>query len=744
MADLFNNTSNNYVDPNLAACRGSGEDLKFEYVDGGIGIVSGTSIIAKIDYSEISIAVDSWNQQQLVINPGEVVFVQGLTKGIINQSQTFDWPNLTSTDTDLDKLFMIIDLSINYYDTFSFTIKALDASSDYTENLAIDDALNIEFGVQGITVGSSYDASALGFTSAQAGYQFDITNITLTLIDTSENSLSPFPNVGATQTYDLIEDISSAIGYAKYPNTASQGLTLKGKYPEKYKGVTIFDWEKWILINHVPNEVATYTPIILDFDTSVNVNIVYAFDGSTFLGNKSTIIDDVSIADVSANYDVSIAEIIVPDVSNAIIDSSTLTNLFVLDSSITNSIIDSSVYSDSIIIDSSLINTVYLLRTDVSTGSINGLNNLALGDSSSYNSFNNVTMDGIVGIDLQYYNVGNLVLSASTYSIDVQDSYVYNISGDASIRAADSSIINVSSDITAYNSIIVDSSTKKLVSDQSSIYRISLGNFGTTTLNTSKIYDSSIYDNVKIQDTSIFTSLVTALLDQSYISDSSLINSTITQSEIFQSRIWDSSLAINTVINQDSSITDSKLNNVWTNTFVLNGSTYVMEDDTLDIDTSAWRVNINNSEIWDSSINNTTIYDSSIYRTYFQDSSLVRCTIYNCIFEDSVEIDTRTILIDASIVCDVSILLDSSTYYDRVVKTVDVGLSGCSSDSTLSGGDYLEWVSDNDFWKKIGDLYTWTSPPDFDNDPTLLNLIKGFYVYNNHTFPVQIEYIVFV
>ena len=78
MADLFNNTSNNYVDPNLAACRGTNEDLKFEYVDGGIGIVSGSSIIAKIDYSDISIPVDSWSQQQLVINPGEVVFVQGL------------------------------------------------------------------------------------------------------------------------------------------------------------------------------------------------------------------------------------------------------------------------------------------------------------------------------------------------------------------------------------------------------------------------------------------------------------------------------------------------------------------------------------------------------------------------------------------------------------------------------------------------------------------------------------------
>jgi hypothetical protein len=59
----------------------------------------------------------------------------------------------------------------------------------------------------------------------------------------------------------------------------------------------------------------------------------------------------------------------------------------------------------------------------------------------------------------------------------------------------------------------------------------------------------------------------------------------------------------------------------------------------------------------------------------------------------------------------------------------------------MSAGDYLEWITENEDWKKVGDSYIWTSAP--DNGDTR-NLIDGFYVYNPQTFPVQIDYLIFV
>ena len=99
------------------------------------------------------------------------------------------------------------------------------------------------------------------------------------------------------------------------------------------------------------------------------------------------------------------------------------------------------------------------------------------------------------------------------------------------------------------------------------------------------------------------------------------------------------------------------------------------------------------------------------------------------------------ITINETIDCSISYETDSSTYYTPVVKTIEVGMSGCSNATQMSAGDYLEWITENEDWKKVGDAYIWTSAP--DNGDTR-NLIDGFYVYNPQTFPVQIDYLIFV
>lgn len=766
MSDLFNNTSNSYIDPNLAACRGTNQSKYLEFIDGGIGIISGSSTLVKLDFSNLSILVNSWNQQLQDIQPGEVIFVPGLTKGLTKRRQVFNWPDsilASTTNLALNKYFMEIDLSINYYDSFSYTIKGIESSSNYTENIAIDDALSLELSSQSISVGSIYSDSSIEFLGDQAGWQYNITNAILTIIDTSENVLSPFPNIGTIQTYDLIEDISVGVSYANYPNSAQQGIVLYVKYPTTYKGVETSEFDKWIDINHIPASLDIYTPVSLLFDSSVNNSLVIAYDGSTFLGIKYLISDssifvnyDVSISALINNFDASLF------ITNAIMDGSTLINYEITDSSILNStitysdvsggyiatsdilndgsisyisnaviyessigdaqisnstiisspkIIDSSI-NDSIIIDSSLWGDVYILRTDVSGGH-QILDLKGLGSSSSYGNYKNVNTvsGGVPDVNLQYYNVENIDFGATAVSyIKVQDSSINDISNISSLGIAESTAIRIiNSNIIIYKSIIIDSSTS----------------------------------GVQTQDTSIFRSnLNDILIYNSEATDSSIYNSKIIGSTLIQSRIWDASIS-NSIFNQDTSVSDSSINNSWSNIYVL-GSIYVMEDDTLDIDTSAWRVNINNSLIWDSSFNNTTIIDSSIYRSYFQDTSIIGCTTYNCIFEDSTYIDTKTVMIDASISCDVSIFQDTSIFFTKSIKTIDVGKSGSTSDDIMSAGDYLEWVTDNDLWNKIGDMYIWTSTIDNPGDPTLKNLINGFYVFNPHLFPIQIEYIVFV
>lgn len=775
MSDLFNNTSNSYIDPALAPCRGSNSLKYLEFIEGGIGIVSGSTTLAKLDFSDLSILVNSWNQQLQIIQPGEVVFVQGLSKGLTQRRQVFPWPEsilLTTTNIDLNQYFMEIDLSINYYDSFSYTVKDIDASSNYAENIAIDTALSLELSIQGIGAGSIYSDASIEFLGNQAGYQYNITNAVLTIIDTSENILSPFPNIGTPQVYNLEEDASLAVSYANYPNTAEQGIVMYVKYPSSYQGVATSAFDKWIDINHVPATLAIYTPITLEFDSSVNSILTIAYDGSTFLGIKYPISD----ASIAVNYDVSIGEIINNfdaslSITNAIMDGSTLVNYEVIDSSILNSSItysdvsggyiatsnilddgsisyisnatisDSSIgdakissstitntpyindstFADSLIIDSSLDGTLladinYLLRTDVSGGNQIGYIE-GEADASSYKNYKNVLISAgsSPDIKLQYYNIENIDgTPAATALIKAQDSSLADISNILS-----PSLLSIS---------------------ESTAIRVSNSNVLTYK---SKIEDSEIIGGTQIQDTSVYRSSITNItVNNSLLTDSSVFTSTLVDSTFVQSRVWDASIN-NTIFNQDTSVSDSSINNSWSNVYVL-GTTYVMEDDTLEIDTSAWRVNINNSLIWDSSFNNATIRDCSIYSSYFQDSSIIGCTTYNCIFEDSTDVDTKTVMIDASILCDSSIFQDTSTYYDKTIKTIEVGMSGCSTDDAMSAGDYLEWVTDNDVWNKVGDMYIWTSAVDNPGDPTLKNLINGFYVFNPHLFPIQIEYIVFV
>lgn len=253
MPDLFNNSSNDYIYPALSPCPGATDDMYLEFMDDEIGIVAGSEILSKIDFSDFRIPVASYSTQIKIIHEGEVAYIPGLTKGLTGRQQGFTMPTLVTTDEDLDSLFMQIDFSINYYKDFAFVDSSIDASSNYTLNIDVDDAINIVLAAKDINTTAVYDPSNFFFIGTVDGYDFDITNVTLSLIDTSENTSSPFAYTANASTYELTEDLTLEIPYAKYPNGAMQGMILKGTFPSAAS-----DSDKWIYINNVVSPYIVY------------------------------------------------------------------------------------------------------------------------------------------------------------------------------------------------------------------------------------------------------------------------------------------------------------------------------------------------------------------------------------------------------------------------------------------------------------------------------------------------------
>jgi hypothetical protein len=259
-----------------------------------------------------------------------------------------------------------------------------------------------------------------------------------------------------------------------------------------------------------------------------------------------------------------------------------------------------------------------------------------------------------------------------------------------------------------------------------------------------------------LQDSSVYSGNINSVFTENVMIGQSIIaNSLMSETFFGEVSIGDSSIIGDSIINHASSVSNSLITNSWTNTWKLfvgidpSGNEiyeYVMSDDTLPIDSSSWTVYLNNSEIWDSSINNASINDCSIFRCYLKDVSLNNCTIYNTElnpdFYQSILDNNRIIMIDPSIQYEVIWDEDSSLFYTKSIKRLDVGMNGCSTSEVMSAGDYLDWVTTNDYWNKFGDIYIWTSAPDGCSD--CRNLIDGFYVYNPHSFTCKIEYMLFI
>lgn len=377
VTDVFNNSSNDYVYPALSPCAGVADDSNLELTKDGIGIISGSDILSKIDLSNLSIAISSYSTEIKILREREVTYVPGLTKGLQQRQQGFLFPYLVSDDETKNPYFFQVDLSINYYKNFRFQNKNIEASADNSTGINIIDALNIKFGDLDLDITASMDSSALIFTGNLDGFDFSISNVILGIIDASMNSESIFPHEANLPSYILEEGENYDIPYAKYPNGAMQGIIMRGIYP---KSTPQTPYDKWLFINHVTDYVTVYEPIqIQNYLNEIQITFDPSITFGPFIDDASEYADyyeepippgtypdilaiDCSIygSDISDSsiWDCSIGY---TDFSNSVIENSRI-NQFMVDPSERsiidqNSIINNSLVWNSSIYDCSIYNS---------------------------------------------------------------------------------------------------------------------------------------------------------------------------------------------------------------------------------------------------------------------------------------------------------------------------------------------------------------------------------------------------
>jgi hypothetical protein len=282
--DVFNNSNNNYVNPGFSPCVGAGDDSFLEFLPNkSIAVINGSNTLAGISFSDIQIPVSAYSSQKKILEPGEVSFIPGLSKGLNYRSQYFTLPEFDEDPGGLQPYYMVMDISLAFYKNFGYKIYNLHAAADVSNNININEALDIALSNLQAKITSTYDPSDMGFIGTQLGWDFNISNAKLTLIDASENPGSPFPSiiidgVNVPQSFSLEEDLEKMVLYAKYPNSAMQGIILKATYPEEEA-----DPDKWFEINHVPDIVAIYEPIEINNSISA-LDLEINFDPSILFG----------------------------------------------------------------------------------------------------------------------------------------------------------------------------------------------------------------------------------------------------------------------------------------------------------------------------------------------------------------------------------------------------------------------------------------------------------------------------
>jgi len=733
VTDVFNNPSNDYVNPNLSPCVNLADSNNFEFLQKkNVGIISGSEILQNMDLSNISIGVSEWVGRSQTLQSGEIIYIPGLTKGLINKIDYFDIPDF---GYDNQQFYFQIDLSVNYFSNFKKVYKNIDASANYSLNLDISDALNIEFSTN-IGITSIYDPSSLNFVGNSVGFGFEISNVVLNIIDASMDENSPFPaividNERVNQYYNLELNTDISLPAMKYPNGAMLGYIMQANYP-----TTAGREDSWLYINNVVSPFDVYyqqnTPTGIH---DISINEIVTFDPSVFFG-------DVSINFLLIN-DVSIIDLFTFPTSD--IDSSVLTppNSNIFSKTITNSVI----YNSDIIQNSS----------------IGGCSIIFNQPNLPAIQYNDIKDTSIIGTDSSSFILIQTNSLQNSYILVPDVSVIYTPSDPSSMYTNNinlvNSVITLSSIKTTdiFNSLVSNNSLLgQMILDDNSTFIIDASN--PTELNNSLVFDSSL-TGVEIIDTYIANSILSknninngylygdnitdssmsvSISEQSNLNNSNITSSILNNSNVGDSLIIDSSLIDSSTLNtnyQSSYIEQSNLQYGYINFSEIATDLWAR-------DASLNRSIIINSNIYDVSLYNSTITDCSLFNCNIIDSSLSGSLLYNSYKNENTYLDitSQNIFVNSNTDCSVSWVEDTSSLYEKFSKKVDVGMNSDGDNTVLSAGEYLDYINGHDMWEKFGPLQAKFSTLD-PVDSNIKNLIGGFYVFNPHEFQVQIEYL---
>ena len=853
MADLFNNPTNNYVNPDISPCQSASDDMFLEFVKDGLGIVSGKDIIEKIDFSDLKVNVTAYTKQTKILAGGELFYLQGLTKKPQEGRQFFEFP----VDSSLDLYNDVISVSISVLEGFREVTKGLTVTGDEELNTRFIDALNLELSNLKINVKSflSEDEKYIIFEGINAGYIFNINSVVWNDID-------------------LVEDKSQKVDFVKYPNGAVQSIVLKTEFPVPTPECP---YDRYLLINHVDNPIIKYDKVdINNFISSAESYFDINFDPNTeFECGISE--SSVGFPEVVINpFEEDIQEylfnklyinlILSPFILSNRIDGSTIDNelledLDIYNSNISNSSVTHSNLTTSILLDS-LLKNVYaneingnglvveegslenstilssnitgskLLRFNLETDSTDNSNNISysiiedakltgsilhningaylnisisnITESEIYNSIlnnNDINYSSIINTDIN----NNDILNTTINNSNIVDSNLNNVKvslnldrlilGDTSSFTINNSVINNSyirdyiirnshvNDTTLYmveyydidssdNNIIIQSSYVENGNSNNNQYVNSKVNnvvLNEDYLYNNEVVNSTINDSLllenKISNTIIISSDVTTgelqinSLNNDYTNviatnfyysnydefkDSSIVNSTLKYTHTINTNIINTNF-FESYINNNSNVNGGYIKNSFIN-YLPDSSIYNIDPDASDNEYE--KVVIKNAEIWDSSLRNVELIDCSIYRCNLDDVSINGCNIINSEMPQELYMalkdNNRIILYDPSINTKIELTFDSSTYYSRKEVQLDPGCMISNDPTKIGASEYLQYVSDNDYWYKFKDMYVWISPPDCNTSPQQKNLINGFYVLNPHDFDIKLEYMLTV
>ena len=280
--DYFNNSSNDYINPSLPVCPGVADGGgTFEFIPKrSLGVISGGDIMAAIDFTDFSQAVTGWTKERKTIQPGEVTFIQGLTKGLLYRTLVFTIDNADISSNDAG-YYITVDMSIGYYKNFRYTTIDVSATGDYDNGIDIGNALDIALGDLAVGVNAdsivSIDASSyFSFSGDALGFNFEIPYLQYTLDGC---------------THILSSDANRNVLSAKYPNTGMLGYTLKLIYPS----VATDDSDHYINLKHAPTTFSYFD--VSTGDASIYVNYIKQVDA----GNNTSS-DTVMSAGEFLNY----------------------------------------------------------------------------------------------------------------------------------------------------------------------------------------------------------------------------------------------------------------------------------------------------------------------------------------------------------------------------------------------------------------------------------------------------------